>query len=107
LEYKYEKEEEFVFVAVDQAGNVGKETVKLTIAIPELEIDTINYLGAGAEVIAELSHDLDYGKVRFEKNRMGYRQPLDPDIYPVQPLDPEVIGGLFPYDDEIGLFDAQ
>jgi hypothetical protein len=59
--------------------------VKLNIITPQLTIKKIDYQGIGAMVTAELEHDIDYGKIRFERERHGFWEELNPSIYPVEP----------------------
>jgi hypothetical protein len=105
LDFTYPHQETFTFAAIDQAGNTSKVPVKLTISVPDLEIEVIEYLWVGAEVTTKLSDLIDRGQVKFERNRMWYWEPLDPDTFNVKPLDPRVIGWLYPFDDRIKFFD--
>ena len=107
LDYKYPLEELFIFAAVDQAGNTAKEVVKLNIAVPELDIEKIDYVWVGAEITTLLSDTIDRGQIKFERNRLGYREPLEPDTYPVKPLDPRVTWGLYPFDTSIHFYDSE
>jgi hypothetical protein len=75
---------------VDQAGNTAKELVKLNISVPELDIEEITYVGVGAEITTLLSDTIDRGQIKFERNRLGHWEPLNPDTYAVKPLDPRV-----------------
>ncbi len=106
LEYTYPLQEEFLFSAVDQAGNEVRVPVLLTIAVPELDIELIDFIDQWAEITTKLSHTIDKGQVKFEVNRMGYREPLDPNTFAVQPLDPRVTWGLYVFDTSIILYDA-
>lgn len=101
LEYKYPREDEFLFGAIDQAGNIWKQTVKLSIGVPELSIEQILYKQVGADVDSELSDEIDKGVIEFEINRFGYREKLTPNPFPVKPTSTEVIGWLFPFDNAI------
>lgn len=91
IEYLYPTEESFVFVGMDQAGNVGQQEVKLHILVPELQITEIRYLGLGAEIETKLSDTIDKGQIKFQKNRFGLWKPLLPDTFPVKPTDPYVV----------------
>ena len=106
LEYTYPIEEEFTFVAIDQAGNVWREWVQVLISVPELTIESIDYVGIGAQVHTQLSEDIDHGTIKFERNRMWYWEQLAPDTFSVKPLDPKVVWGLYAFDDSIVLHDA-
>jgi hypothetical protein len=105
LDFKYPHQEFFTFAAIDQAWNTAKVPVQLTISVPELEIELIEYLWVWAEVTTKLSDLIDRGQVKFERNRMWYREPLDPDTFSVKPLDPRVVWWLYPFDDRIKFFD--
>jgi len=107
IEYLYPTEESFVFVGMDQAGNVGQQEVKLHILVPELEITEVRYLWVGAEIETKLSDTIDKGQIKFQKNRFGLWKPLQPDTFPIKPTDPYVVGWLYPFDDKIALTDDQ
>lgn len=106
LDYPYPHEEIFTFVAVDQAGNTAREKVKLLIDVPELTIEEINYIWSSADIHTSLSDTIDRGQVKFEKNRLWYREPLDPDTFATKPLDPLVVWWLYIFDDRIYLYDT-
>ncbi|USN55744.1 MAG: hypothetical protein H6765_04035 [Candidatus Peribacteria bacterium] len=66
--------------------------MKLNIVTPGLVIQKIDYQGIGAEITAELEHDLDYGQIRFEKERHGFWEALNPSTYSVVPEQVEYKG---------------
>lgn len=101
LEYKYPREDEFLFGAIDQAGNIWKQVVKLSIGVPEIAIEQILYQQVGADVDTELSDEIDKGVVEFEINRFGYREKLMPNPFAVNPTSTEVIWWQFPFDNAI------
>lgn len=106
LDFKQPIEEEFVFAAIDQAWNIWEQIVKLHIIVPELTIEEIRYLQGGAEIETRLSDTIDRGQIKFRKNRQGITRALQPHAFPTKPLDPVVIGGLYPFDDGITLHDG-
>lgn len=107
LDYKYPIEEDFLFVSIDQSWNIGQQEVKLSIIVPEIEIQEIRYLGSGAEVVTKMSQTIDRGLIKFQTNRFWYWKPLDPDTFPVKPTDPIVKWWLYPFDDDISLNDQE
>jgi hypothetical protein len=101
LEYKFPTDEEFLYMGIDQAGNQGQEKIKLHIGVPEISIDEIRYQGAKSEIQSRLSDTIDKGQVQFERQRNGTREAMNPDKFPVKPLDPVVIGSPYPLDNDI------
>lgn len=107
LDYKYPLQENFMAMAIDQAGNIGQQEISIEILVPELDLREIRYQWWWAEIVTELSQTIDRGQIKFQRNRFWVREALDPDSFPVKPTDPEVIGWLYPFDDDIILEDSE
>lgn len=106
MDYLYPRTDEFTFYALDQAGNLWQHTVTLEIAVPDIEIEYIEYSSVGAYIHAQLSHEIDRGNVRFEVNRFGYWDHLRPNPFAVDPFSTEVIGGLYRFDTSLSFSDG-
>lgn len=91
IDYNHEREDRLKLVAVDQAWNVVEQDISLQIGIPSLSLEDVEYSENSARVISELSTTIDRGQVKFQRNRHGYREPLNPEEFSVQPLNPEVV----------------
>jgi hypothetical protein len=107
IDYDKPTEQQLLFVWIDQAGNQWQQEVRLQIAVPELKINEIRYLGVWWEIETELSSTIDRGKIRFERNRFGIWKSLQPAEFAVKPTDPVVVWWLYPFDDRIVLKDDQ
>jgi hypothetical protein len=104
MDYVYPRSDQFVFYGKDQAGNIGQQTVTLEIGVPEIEIEKIEYEPLGATIFAQLSNEIDRGKVRFEVNRFGYRDHLRPNPFAVNPTDTQVEWWLYPFDTSVSFY---
>jgi hypothetical protein len=107
IDYDKPTEQQLLFVWIDQAGNQWQQEVRLQIAVPELKINEIRYLGVWGEIESELSSTIDRWKIRFERNRFGIWKSLQPAEFAVKPTDPVVVWWLYPFDDRIVLKDDQ
>ena len=105
--YKFPADQEFLYIAVDQAGNRGQQRIQLHINVPELTIEEIKYAGASSSIVSRMSDTIDKGIIQFERQRNGTREKLDPAQFPVKPLDPVVEGKIYPLDEDITIKDAQ
>ncbi len=70
-------QENYTFIALDQNGNVAKEIVTLEIKIPEIEVIDLKKSGKEtADIIAQISNDMDEGLVVFQRLRNGIRKDI-------------------------------
>lgn len=99
IDYNHEREDRLKLVAVDQAWNVVEQEISLQIAIPDLSLEDVEYGDDSARVITELSTTIDRGQVKFQRNRHGYREALDPNEFSVQPLNPVVVWEMYDMSD--------
>lgn len=107
-------QQEYDFIAIDQNNNITKETVTLSIQIPDIEVIDLKKTGeATAEIIAKISNDLDEGTVIFQRLRNGIRKNIEwtnQNAYSGFSLSPKqtiITGGIFTMGNDIGLYDKQ
>ncbi len=106
-------EQTFDFIAIDQNNNITKETVRLTITIPEIEIIDLQKSGEEtADIIAQITNDMDEGMVIFQRLRNNMRQNIEGsnqneyggfNLFPGQTI---ITGGIFTIGNDIGLYDS-
>jgi hypothetical protein len=114
LFFTWNTQESYDFIAIDQNNNIAKETVKLNIGIPTIEvIDLKKSWQETANIIAKISNDLDTWMVIFQRLRNGVRNDIQWstgnsyggfDLTPKQTL---ITGGIFTMGNDIGLYDTQ
>jgi hypothetical protein len=61
-----------VFGAIDEAGNMHKEKVKVVFGVPKIELVNIEFLSNDfSNIIAMVDQDLDEATVTFEREKNG------------------------------------
>ena len=104
----------FDFIAIDQNNNITKESVTVSIKIPDIEILNLKKTWEETtEVIAEISHDVDEGMVTFQRLRNGLRKNIEGtnkntygwfDLAPKQTI---ITWDIFTMGNSIGIYDDQ
>lgn len=70
-------QENYTFIALDQNGNIAKEIVTVDIKIPDIEVIDFKKNGEKtADIIAQISNDMDEGLVVFQRLRNGIRKNI-------------------------------
>jgi hypothetical protein len=103
--------ETFEFGAMDSAGMVTVERIVLDVMIPDIEITSIkNYDNKYADVVAEITRDMDEGSVKFERLRNVLWTSLKDvdgrDLYHLVPGQTIVTGWLYNLDKSYDLLDT-
>lgn len=106
-------EQTFDFIAIDQNNNITKETVRLTITIPEIKIiDLQKSDEETADIIAQITNDMDKGMVIFQRLRNNIRQDIEGSNqnekggFNLSPGQTIITGGIFTIGNDIGLYDS-
>jgi hypothetical protein len=114
LFFSWTTQERYDFVAIDHNDNVTKETVNLSIQIPNIEvIDLKKTWEKTAEIIAKISNDLDEWTVIFQRLRNGIRKNMDwteanqYSWFGLLPKQTIITGGIFTIGNDIGLYDTK
>lgn len=105
---------QFTFFAVDTAGNEAQEKVSLTIGVPDIDIIDIGFVGSDfANIVAQLSEDIDQGSVKFESQRNSRWKDLSwkvswisQSLFGVTTDQTISTGGLFEMSKNIALYDT-
>lgn len=107
-------QQNYDFIAIDQNGNIAKETVTLKIMIPDIQIIDLKKSGEDtADIIAKISNDIDEGQVIFQRLRNGIRSTIkwsNQNSYEGFDLSPKqtiITWGIFTISNNIGLYDTQ